>query len=149
MVLDEVFEEKEKIASDIKVQLTKSMSGFGYIIIQALVNDIDPDIKVKNAMNEINAAQRMRLAAAERAEAEKVAVVKAAEAEAEAKYLQGNGIARQRQAIINGLRESVRQFSDGVQVRAGTLSMQATARGWMKDQNICQANLWTVCINDC
>ena len=34
-------------------------------------------------------------------------VVKAAEADAEAKFLAGTGIARQRQAIINGLRESV------------------------------------------
>jgi hypothetical protein len=37
-------------------------------------------------------------------------VVKAAEADAEAKYLAGTGIARQRQAIINGLRESVLSF---------------------------------------
>jgi hypothetical protein len=36
------------------------------------------------------------------AEAEKIMVVKAAEADAEAKYLAGTGIARQRQAIING-----------------------------------------------
>lgn len=115
MMLDEVFVEKDQIAKDIKDELTKSMSAFGFSIIQALVNDIDPDIKVKAAMNEINAAQRLRLAAAERAEAEKVAVVKAAEAEAEAKYLSGQGVARQRQAIINGLRESVRAFSEGVQ----------------------------------
>lgn len=37
-----------------------------------------------------------RVAAVEKAEAEKVAVVKAAEADAEAKYLGGQGIARQR-----------------------------------------------------
>ena len=61
-------------------------------------------------MNEINAAQRMRVAAQDRAEAEKIMVVKAAEADAEAKYLAGTGIARQRQAIINGLRESVMNF---------------------------------------
>lgn len=35
-------------------------------------------------------------------------------AEAEAAYLQGQGIARQRQAIVNGLRESVLNFEDGV-----------------------------------
>ena len=35
-------------------------------------------------------------------------------AEAEAAYLQGHGIARQRQAIVNGLRESVLNFEDGV-----------------------------------
>jgi hypothetical protein len=48
-------------------------------------------------MNDINAAQRLRLAAVEKAEASKVKVVKEAEAEAEAKYLQGAGVARQRQ----------------------------------------------------
>jgi hypothetical protein len=37
--------------------------------------------------------------------------VKAAEAEAEARYLQGLGISRQRQAILNGLRDSVADFS--------------------------------------
>ena len=51
-----------------------------------------------------------RVAALEKAEAEKVQVVKAAEADSEAKYLQGQGIARQRQAIVNGLRESVLNF---------------------------------------
>lgn len=65
-------------------------------------------------MNEINAATRLRAAAVEKAEAEKITVVKAAEAEAEAKYLAGQGIARQRQAIIAGLRESVRDFSTEV-----------------------------------
>lgn len=53
--------------------------------------------QVKEAMNEINAAQRLRVAAAEKAEAAKVVVVKQAEAEAEGKYLQGAGVARQRQ----------------------------------------------------
>jgi regulator of protease activity HflC (stomatin/prohibitin superfamily) len=114
MNLDDVFLEKEEIAKNIKEELTKSMSSFGFIIIQALVNDIDPAHKVKEAMNEINAAQRLRLAAVEKAEAQKVAVVKAAEADAEAKYLAGMGIARQRQAIINGLRESVKEFSSEV-----------------------------------
>jgi regulator of protease activity HflC (stomatin/prohibitin superfamily) len=37
MTLDEVFVEKEQIALEIKEQLTKSMSGYGFMIIQALV----------------------------------------------------------------------------------------------------------------
>lgn len=52
-----------------------------------------------------------REAALQKAEAEKVTRVKAAEAEAEARYLQGQGISRQRQAIVNGLRDSVADFS--------------------------------------
>ena len=55
-----------------------------------------------------------REAAKEKAEAHKINIVKAAEAEAEAKYLSGQGIARQRQAIIAGLRESVIEFSHEV-----------------------------------
>ena len=112
--LDDVFVTKEEIAQAIKEELSSSMSAFGYTIIQTLVTDIDPAPKVKSAMNDINAAQRLRVAALERAEAEKVQVVKAAEADAEAKYLAGQGIARQRQAIVNGLRESIVQFSDEV-----------------------------------
>jgi hypothetical protein len=48
-------------------------------------------------MNDINAAQRLRVAALEKAEASKIRVVKEAEADAEAKYLHGSGVARQRQ----------------------------------------------------
>ena len=66
--------------------------------MQALVTDLQPDSKVRNAMNEINAAKRNKQAAAERAEADKILLVKAAEAESEAKYLSGVGVARQRKA---------------------------------------------------
>ena len=55
------------------------MGEFGFDIIQTLLTDINPDEKVKNAMNDINAAQRQRVAATDRAEAEKILVVKAAE----------------------------------------------------------------------
>ena len=112
--LDQVFVSKEEIAASIKDELTKSMSGFGYAILNVLVTDIEPAAKVKAAMNEINAAQRLRLAAYEQSEAEKIRVVKAAEADAEAKYLAGQGIARQRQAIMTGLRESVQSFQSEV-----------------------------------
>jgi len=114
ILLDDVFTTKEEIAMEVKSMLEKAMTEFGYSIIQTLVTDIAPDQKVKVAMNEINAAQRARVAAQDRAEAEKIMVVKAAEADAEAKYLAGTGMARQRQAIINGLRESVIHFQSQV-----------------------------------
>lgn len=112
--LDQLFEMKDDIANAVKTELDVVMDDFGYGILKALVTDIDPDAKVKVSMNEINAAQRMRLAAVEQAEADKIRVVKAAEAEAESKALQGRGIADQRKAIIDGLRESVENFSNAV-----------------------------------
>jgi regulator of protease activity HflC (stomatin/prohibitin superfamily) len=112
--LDDVFEKKDEIADAVKTELTHVMDDFGYGIVKALVTDIDPDHKVKDAMNEINAAQRLRVAANEKGEAERILKVKAALAEAESKALQGKGIADQRKAIVDGLRESVDEFQKGV-----------------------------------
>jgi regulator of protease activity HflC (stomatin/prohibitin superfamily) len=112
--LDELFERKDEIANAVKSELTQVMDDFGYGIIKALVTDIDPDHKVKEAMNEINAAQRMRVAATEKGEADRILKVKAAEAEAQSKALQGKGIADQRKAIVDGLRESVDEFQKSV-----------------------------------
>lgn len=114
IILDDVFEKKDDIAQAVKQELDAVMDEFGYGIIKTLVTDIDPDAKVKSSMNEINAAQRIREATVQQAEAEKIRVVKAAEAEAESKALQGKGIADQRRAIIEGLKESVENFSSTV-----------------------------------
>lgn len=112
--LDDVFEKKDEVADAVKNELAQAMDDFGYGIVKALVTDIDPDPKVKEAMNEINAAQRMRVAATEKGEAERILKVKAAEAEAQSKALQGKGIADQRRAIVEGLRTSVEEFRNGV-----------------------------------
>jgi regulator of protease activity HflC (stomatin/prohibitin superfamily) len=111
LILDDLFEKKDEIAQAVKAELDQVMDDFGYAIIKALVTDIDPDAMVKQSMNEINAAQRLREAAVQQAEADKIRVVKAAEGEAESKALQGQGIANQRKAIIEGLQTSVEAFS--------------------------------------
>eukprot|EP00958_Prasinococcus_capsulatus_P001516 scaffold137_cov398-Prasinococcus_capsulatus_cf.AAC.38 len=137
--VDEVFESKDYLAVAVKRELSKTMAQFGFEITNALITDIEPDGRVKDAMNQINAAQRLRAAALDKAEAEKIQIVKQAEADAESKYLAGEhpeagddaweivarsllvlwvwtgtGIARQRKAIVDGLRQSVVAFSDKV-----------------------------------
>jgi regulator of protease activity HflC (stomatin/prohibitin superfamily) len=110
MTLDEVFASQTSIAQAVKQELDTDMAGFGFRIVNVLVTDIIPDTKVKAAMNDINAAQREQVAANARGEAEKILVVKKAEAEAESKALQGQGIANQRKAIIEGLSTSIESF---------------------------------------
>ena len=112
--VDDVFSKKDDIADAVKNELAQMMGDFGYGIVKALVTDIDPDARVKAAMNEINAAQRLRLASEERGEADKILRVKAAEADAAAKALAGRGIADQRMAIVDGLRESVDEFQKSI-----------------------------------
>jgi regulator of protease activity HflC (stomatin/prohibitin superfamily) len=110
MGLDVVFENKEDIANAVRTELSEAMDDFGYDIRQTLITDIDPDPKVKQAMNEINTQERLRMAATEKAQAEYILTVKAAEAEAESKRLQGVGIANQRKEIAQGLSTAVSEF---------------------------------------
>lgn len=114
MTLDEVFASQSSIAAAVKQELDSDMAAFGYEIVNVLVTDIVPDAKVKSAMNDINAAQREQVAATARGEADKILVVKKAEAEAESKALQGQGIANQRKAIVEGLQTSIEQFQKAV-----------------------------------
>src|SRR5579864_520791 len=115
MTLDEVFASQSSIAAAVKQELDADMAAFGYEIVNVLVTDIVPDQKVKSAMNDINAAQREQVAATARGEADKILVVKKAEAEAESKALQGQGIANQRKAIVEGLQNSIEQFQKAVE----------------------------------
>src|ERR1700744_5457917 len=114
MNLDEVFEKKDDVGAAVKGELDVSMKQYGFEIPNALVTDVNPADNVKAAMNNIQTQQRLQVAAAEKGEANKILVVKNAEAEAESKRLQGEGIAQQRRAIIDGLRESIAAFADKI-----------------------------------
>ncbi len=113
--LDNVFAKKEDIAMAVQENISESMEIFGYTIIKALITDIDPDHKVKESMNRINAAKREKEAALQEAEAKKIRIIKEAEAEAEAKRLAGEGIAQQRLEIVRGFKESVEDFQKSLQ----------------------------------
>jgi regulator of protease activity HflC (stomatin/prohibitin superfamily) len=122
MILDDVFEKKEEIALAIQRDLKEAMLNYGYDIIKALVTDIDPDEKVKIAMNRINAAEREKVAAQHEGDAQRILIVERAKAEAESKRLQGKGIADQRREIARGLEESMVVLN-----RAGINSQEASA----------------------
>jgi regulator of protease activity HflC (stomatin/prohibitin superfamily) len=111
MKLDDVFVKKDDIAIAIKRELTDAMIDYGYGIVKALVTDIDPDQRVKESMNKINAAERQKIAAEYEGEAERIRIVAKARAEAESKRLQGQGIADQRREIAKGLEDSVEMLN--------------------------------------
>lgn len=129
LLLDEAYEQKDDIAMAVRNELMEAMSSFGYMIHQVLVTDIEPDQRVKDAMNDINAAQRERDAATARGEAEKILVVKKAEADKESAILQGEGVAGQREAIIDGLKRSVEEFQKAVHLSTPDQVMQVVMMG--------------------
>ncbi|HEL1982150.1 SPFH domain-containing protein [Streptococcus suis] len=112
LTLDELFEKKDEIALEVQKQVAEEMSTYGYVIVKTLITKVEPDAEVKQSMNEINAAQRKRVAAQELAEADKIKIVTAAEAEAEKDRLYGVGIAQQRKAIVDGLADSIRELKE-------------------------------------
>lgn len=112
LTLDELFEKKDEIALEVQHQVAEEMSTYGYIIVKTLITKVEPDAEVKQSMNEINAAQRKRVADQELANADKIKIVTAAEAEAEKDRLHGVGIAQQRKAIVDGLADSIQELKD-------------------------------------
>jgi regulator of protease activity HflC (stomatin/prohibitin superfamily) len=107
MDLDEAYADADTIARHIQETLHSQMADYGYEIVKALVTNIEPDQKVKEAMNNINAAQRNQVAAAAQGDAQKTLAVKKAEGEKETMRLQGEGVAAERKAIAAGLHESL------------------------------------------
>jgi regulator of protease activity HflC (stomatin/prohibitin superfamily) len=107
MDLDEAYADADTIAMHIQDTLHKQMAEYGYEIVKALVTNIEPDQRVKDAMNNINAAQRNQVAASAQGDAQKTLAVKKAEGEKETMRLEGEGVAEQRKAIAEGLKESL------------------------------------------
>jgi regulator of protease activity HflC (stomatin/prohibitin superfamily) len=113
--LDDVFSKKDDIALAVRDNISSQMEKYGYKIVKTLITDINPDERVKDSMNKINAATRDKEAAVQEAEAEKIRIVKRAEAEADSKRLSGEGIAQQRLEIVRGFKESVEDFQKALQ----------------------------------
>ena len=105
--LDEVFDNKDLIAQNVKDSVTELMAGYGYDIITTLITDIELPKDVERSMNAINSAQRDQEAAKALAEAERTKTVVAARAQAEAMEQTGIGIANQRKAIADGIAASL------------------------------------------
>ena len=112
MDLDEAYADADTIAKHIQDTLQTQMADYGYEIIKALITNIEPDQRVKDAMNNINASQRNQIAAAAQGDAQKTLAVKKAEGEKETMRLQGEGIAEERKAIAEGLKESLQIIAE-------------------------------------
>src|SRR4029077_11551468 len=107
MNLDEAYADQDTIANHTQDTLHKQMADYGDEIVKALVTNIEPDQRVKDAMNNINASQRNQIAAAAQRDAQKTHALQQAEGERETMRLQGEGVAAERKAIAEGLHESL------------------------------------------
>ena len=105
--LDEVFSEKDAIASAIDDVVSAKMLAYGYTIVTTLITSIKLPADVQQSMNRIIASKNDLESAKNEAEAERQKTVIAATAKAEAMEKEGEGIAKQRVAIARGIRDSI------------------------------------------
>ena len=112
MDLDEAYADADTIAKHIQDTLQTQMADYGYAIIKALITNIEPDQRVKDAMNNINAARRNQEAATAQGEGDKTLRIKKAEGESESMRLHGEGVAAEREAIATGLKKSLAVLAD-------------------------------------
>jgi regulator of protease activity HflC (stomatin/prohibitin superfamily) len=103
-----ILEKKEELAMHIHNDLEKQFGEWGMIVKSFQITNVSFPRPITDAMSEVVASEQLRKAASNKGEAVKIQAVKEAEGEKERKRLQGEGISLERQAIAEGLRESLK-----------------------------------------
>jgi regulator of protease activity HflC (stomatin/prohibitin superfamily) len=102
-----ILEKKEELAQHIRSDLEVQFAEWGMTISSFQITEVTFPATITQAMSEVVASQQLMRAAENKGEAIKIQAVKEAEAEKERKRLQGEGIALERRAIAEGLKESI------------------------------------------
>ena len=110
--LDEVFAKKDDIAQDVNATVSEQMADYGFTLVSTLITRIALPAEVEDSMNQINAAQRTRVAAQDLAGADRIRRGTEARSEAEAMEKAGEGIANQRKAIAVGIKDSLESIQE-------------------------------------
>lgn len=107
----ELYNVRNEIQDEILKVLADKISGFGFQIVDVLVNEPIPSEDVQNSYNSVTASERQREATKNLAEAKRITLIAEAEAQKESKKLQGEGIAAQRNAIASGFKTATEDIS--------------------------------------
>lgn len=108
---EEILQKRDEITDYLINHLRDQLLSWGYQIIGFQVKDVVLPTTITTAMSQVVASKRLQEAAQNEANAEYIKVVKAAEAQKQTRILQGEGLAGERKAIINGLSESIHELS--------------------------------------
>lgn len=104
---EEIFGKRNEIGDEIKETLCVKMAEFGMELDSVQVVDIQLDQKVVEAMNNVVASQKNKVAAITEAEGQKQSQILTAEGDKEVKKLLWEGMALQREAIAKWFKNSI------------------------------------------
>lgn len=102
-----ILEKKEELAMHIRTDVENQFNEWGMKIYSFQITGVSFPETITRAMSEVVASEQLKKAAENKGEATKIQAVKEAEAQKETKRLQGEGIALERRAISQGLKDSI------------------------------------------
>lgn len=118
---EEVIRSRDEMTHYLMENLREKMEEFGYMIDSFQFRDITLPQEITEAMSRVVASKRLQEAASNEAEAEYIRAVKTAEAQKQTRLLQGQGVALEREAIIEGLAESVRKLRESTGISSDSV----------------------------
>lgn len=107
---EEVIRSRDEMTQYLTIHLTEKIENFGYHIDSFQFRDIVLPKEITEAMSRVVASKRLQEAAQNEAQAEYIRSVKTAEAQKQTRLLQGEGLALERKAIIEGLSQSIQEL---------------------------------------
>ena len=105
MKLSDVYEDQQKIASEVEIALKDKLEAYGYRIVTILVEQPRVPAGDQDAFNGVVSSQRNREAAENDAEAKRIRMIGEAKAESESQVLRAKGIAEARGILAKSLEE--------------------------------------------
>lgn len=131
MDFQKLYDDKEELSQEIRQSIGPKMDGYGYQIVDVLVDDPQPTDEIIRAFNDVTASHRAREAAQGYAEAERVRRVAEARATGEAQEISAKATVEARRILAQGnadaIRESVRDTGLGPRYGHDLVKMSITA----------------------
>jgi regulator of protease activity HflC (stomatin/prohibitin superfamily) len=116
---EEILQKRDELTTYLIEHLRDKFETWGREIDAFQIKDVVLPREISDAMSKVIASKRLQEAAEFEGNAQKILQVRKAEAEKEARILSGQGVAGEREAIIEGLKQSIENMS---QVTGGEVS---------------------------
>jgi regulator of protease activity HflC (stomatin/prohibitin superfamily) len=107
---EEILQKRDELTNYLVEHLTEKFEKWGRVIEAFQIKDVILPKEITDAMSKVIASKRLQEAAEFEANANKILKVRAAEADKESRILSGQGVAGEREAIVNGLKESIQNM---------------------------------------
>jgi regulator of protease activity HflC (stomatin/prohibitin superfamily) len=114
MDMESVISQKDLISDHVKDKLSENLNQYGYIVENVSLTNLELDPDVVASKNRLSAAVRNKEAALHEAEEKKILKIKLAEGDAASSKLQGEGLASQRTAIVEGLNSDIEKLKNAI-----------------------------------